>query len=158
MIPVQIRTAGLLAVFILTAFFLVRSQMVPDSFGKYGHYRADALGEISSLPIAHAGEEACLGCHSGIDEIKTRSAHRPLRCEGCHGPSVEHASVPAENRPAAIGDTTRLCLTCHERNPTRPSDFPQIDPREHRPGIGCVGCHNPHMPERNSPWKAETKS
>ena len=149
--PIQIRRVSLLAVVIVALFLAARSQLVPESFGVYGHYRADSVEENAAFPAQYAGEEACLECHAGIDEAKIRSGHISVRCEACHGPLREHAATPAENKAAPLENVTEMCLLCHESNPTRPPEFSQIDPREHRPGIECLGCHDPHIPEKNVP-------
>lgn len=141
----------MVAIAIVAAFLVARRFMVPESFGQYGHYRGDSVAENASFETHYVGEEACLECHAGIDEVKIRSLHAPVRCEVCHGPLKEHAYNPAENVPSPVADTVHLCLRCHETNPTRPPDFPQVDPKEHRPGIECIGCHDPHSPKEEAP-------
>lgn len=151
MIPIQVRRTFLVALVIVVGFLIARTQLVPESFGQYGHYRGSSVAEVAALPTHYAGEEACLECHAGIDEIKIRSRHAPVRCEVCHGPLKKHALIPAENPPPPQENTVGLCLRCHETHSTRPPDFPQIDPREHRPGIECIGCHDPHSPKEEGP-------
>jgi hypothetical protein len=148
MFPVQVRRLVLATAIIMAVFFGVRSRLVPASFGLYGHYRANSVGEIAALPVKYGGEEACTKCHAGIDEVRISSRHASIRCESCHGPSLEHALDPVAHPKPHFGASAKLCLGCHERNPTRPADFPQVDPREHRPGIDCVACHNPHSLEK----------
>lgn len=157
MIPVQIRRVFLVAVVIVMSFLVARTYLVPKSFGAYGHYRGDSVAEIAALPIHFAGEEDCLECHAGVDEIKIRSRHAPVRCEVCHGPASEHAADPALNSITEIEDAVGLCLRCHELNPTRPPEFPQVDSAEHRPGIDCIGCHDPHSPKEEAPWTEDVK-
>jgi len=49
--PVQLKTLlPLFAVFILL-FLVARHFLIPESFGKYGHYRANAIDEIEAFPI-----------------------------------------------------------------------------------------------------------
>jgi len=151
MIPAQVRRILLIAAVILALFWAARARLVPESFGAYGHYRGDSVGEIAAWPIHYGGEESCTKCHAGIDEIKVRSRHASVRCESCHGPASEHALDPVANPQPHLEDTARLCLRCHEKNPTRPPDFHQVDPREHRPGIECISCHDPHSPEESAP-------
>jgi hypothetical protein len=151
MVPVQVRRIVLITAVIVVTFLAVRSQLVPKSFGDYGHYRADSVAEIAALPVGYGGEEACTKCHAGIDEIKVRSRHRAVHCESCHGPCNEHALDPVAHPKVHPQNATELCLRCHEINPTRPPDFPQVDRREHRPGIECVACHNPHSLEEIRP-------
>lgn len=144
MIPMQVRRIALATALIVSAFLIVRSYLVPSSFGKFGHYRADSVTEIAALPVQYGGDEACTRCHAGIDEIRATSPHRSVRCESCHGPSNQHALDPVTHPELPIADSTKLCLGCHESNPSKPADFPQVSSKEHRPGIQCVACHNPH--------------
>ena len=54
--PVQLKTLlPLFAVFIIL-FLIARHFLIPDSFGKYGHYRADTIDETAALPIFYAGK------------------------------------------------------------------------------------------------------
>jgi len=62
--------------------------MVPESFGKYGHYRANAVDDVMNLDIAYAGFEACADCHDDVVETKAGSRHAGVACESCHGPAA----------------------------------------------------------------------
>jgi len=147
MVPKQVVAIVVLAVLIITTFFVARFFLVPDSFGLTGHFRANAITAIAAQEPRYAGEEACSGCHPGIDELKIRAAHGPVRCEVCHGQARDHTLDPARHRPPHRTIPPGTCLRCHEHNATRPEDFAQIDSREHRPGIACLACHDPHEPE-----------
>ena len=57
-------------------FLVVRGALVPKSFGRYGHYRGDALAEIAAKPIAYAGHQACENCHGDVVEVKTKGKHK----------------------------------------------------------------------------------
>jgi len=48
---------------VLVLFLLVRAHFIPKSFGQYGHYRGDALAELSSKPVVFAGHQTCEQCH-----------------------------------------------------------------------------------------------
>src|SRR3974390_398287 len=76
------------AVFLLglIAFFTFRSAFIPKSFGRYGHYRGDAIAEITPRPVADAGHQACEMCHPEVGETKSKGAHPHVNCETCHGP------------------------------------------------------------------------
>ncbi|HEX6880363.1 MAG TPA: hypothetical protein VF135_08375, partial [Terriglobales bacterium] len=56
------------AVFVtgILLFLVLRAVFVPRSFGLYGHYRADALQEITARPISYAGHKACADCHDDV--------------------------------------------------------------------------------------------
>lgn len=137
----------LAAVFLfgLVLFLVVRSLLVPRSFGRYGHYRANAIGEIAALPINYAGHQVCEGCHTDIAETKSHGVHKGVNCESCHGPLARHADDPASVTPAKL-DTTQLCPRCHQANLAKPKSFPQVDVAEHAQGATCNTCHQPHSP------------
>ena len=63
------RLAGLFAVGTL-GFLLVRSFVVPSSFGQYGHYRGAAIAEIAARPVHFAGHQTCETCHRTLPRQK----------------------------------------------------------------------------------------
>ena len=90
-----------LAAFFLAAvlvFAVARAEFVPASFGKFGHYRANAIDDIRARPIAHAGQAACAECHSDVVELRAQARHKAIACESCHGPLAKHA---ADSYPAS---------------------------------------------------------
>lgn len=135
------------AVFLLglVAFLLIRSVLVPRSFGRYGHYRANAIGEIAALPISYAGHQVCEGCHTEEADLKSKGVHKGVACESCHGPQEKHADDPATVQPAKL-DTTSLCPRCHQASIAKPKAFPQVDAPDHSGGAACNTCHQPHSP------------
>jgi hypothetical protein len=137
----------LAAVFIvgILIFVVLRSQFVPKSFGKAGHYRYDALAEIESRPVVYAGHQACEDCHSDIVKVKTDGKHAHVNCEACHGPAENHVQDPASVKPT-LPDTKVLCARCHAQVAGRPATFPQVDIKEHSGGEACKTCHQPHSP------------
>jgi hypothetical protein len=140
----------LAAVFLagVVIFLVVRHVLVPRSFGRYGHYRADAIGEIAALPIAYAGHQVCEGCHSDVADLKSHGVHKSVNCESCHGPQAKHADDPGSVKPAKL-DTTSLCPRCHQANLAKPKGFPQVNAAEHSNGMACNNCHKPHSPAMN---------
>jgi len=135
--------AVFVAVFLI--FLLARGSFVPKSFGRYGHFRGDALAEIASRPIAYAGHQACENCHGDVVEVKSQGKHKGVNCESCHGPQAAHADDPASMQPAKL-DTTSLCPRCHTANAAKPKNFPQVSPEDHSGGQPCDTCHKPHSP------------
>ena len=130
----------------LVAFVIVRGILVPKSFGKYGHYRGDAITEISALPVAFAGHQVCEACHPDVLEAKVKGSHRGVNCEACHGALAKHADDPVSIHPAWL-DTRVLCVVCHEVNGSRPKNFPQITAKDHNGAeLPCETCHEPHSP------------
>ncbi len=129
----------------LVLFLVVRSALVPRSFGQYGHYRGKAIAEIASLPIAYAGHQACADCHSDVVEVKSKGVHKGVNCESCHGPLAKHVEDPASVQPVKL-DTAKLCVRCHEANLAKPKSFPQVVSADHSGGAPCDSCHKPHSP------------
>lgn len=144
--PVQLKTLlPLFAIFILL-FLVARHFLIPESFGKYGHYRANAIDEIAALPIRYAGKAACIECHEIEAEKLASDLHAGLSCEICHGPNAKHAD-DYEFKDLLIKDGTRqFCSRCHSPNPSRKAEVVnQIDFKEHHPEKEkCTDCHNPH--------------
>jgi hypothetical protein len=128
------------------AFGLVRSQLIPEDFGRLGHYRAGALDEARSRRPVHAGVAACVECHEEVRQEAAGFGHARIRCEACHGPHALHAQDPAQHA-AVKPDATPLCLRCHQASVARPAAFPQMDRGEHAGEEPCLGCHAPHRPD-----------
>jgi hypothetical protein len=139
-----LRVAGLFLLFAV-CFLGFRAWFVPNSFGRYGHYRADSLTEIAALPVVHAGHETCETCHSDVLEIKKNGRHAGVNCEACHGPQAAHAADPGTIKPK-LPDTSILCARCHEANSAKPKWFPTVATADHAQGLPCNTCHTPHTP------------
>jgi len=137
----------LAAVFLfgLILFLVIRSFLVPRSFGRYGHYRANAIAETAALPISYAGHQVCENCHGDVLEVKSKGVHKGVACESCHGPLAAHAEDPASVLPVKL-DTAVLCARCHQENIAKPKTFPQVNAAEHSGGAACNTCHQPHSP------------
>lgn len=144
-VPQQIISLVIVFAILLAGLITARILLVPDSFGKYGHYRADAVDEIETQKINYAGYKACLDCHDDIFEQKEKSNHRNVSCEVCHGPAAGHIEAPDEFTPTAPRGRG-YCPLCHGYNPSRPTGFPQIVTGLHNPGKACMTCHDPHNP------------
>ena len=144
--PVQLKTLiPLFAVFVIL-FLIARHFLIPESFGEFGHYRADAIGEIAELPVHYAGKEVCIDCHDIEAEQISSDRHSGLSCEVCHGPNAKHAD-DYEIMEFLIKDGSReSCGRCHGLNSARKIEAViQIDIREHHPEKeNCIDCHNPH--------------
>jgi hypothetical protein len=151
-VPQQLLILGIIAVIIVSIFITMRLLFVPKSFGKFGHYRADAIETVRQLPISYAGAKACGDCHEEVVKTKTKGFHRNVSCEVCHGPAAAHTEDPSTIRPSAPRQRG-LCPLCHNYNPSRPTGFPQIITAQHNPGKACMSCHNPHNPVTPTPPK-----
>jgi hypothetical protein len=116
----------------------------PDSFYRYGHYRADSVVEIAAQTLKYQGPGYCQGCHEERHTTWSAGVHATVKCEVCHGAVGEHPIAGTLPIPT---DTVRLCTLCHEAMPTRPAAQPQIDVAEHAGTEQCIACHNPHSPK-----------
>ena len=128
------------------ALIVVRSLLIPATFGDLGHYRAAAIPAIASLPIHYAGWQRCAECHEDEAAARNASFHKTLSCEICHGPALQHANDPDSMKPAIPRKRGEACLYCHNYLPSRPTGFPQIIEPTHNPMKPCISCHNPHDP------------
>jgi hypothetical protein len=129
----------------LGIFLAIRAAVVPKGFGKYGHYRPQALALIRSKPISFAGQDMCLMCHEDQGKARAAGKHAHVACEACHGPLADHANDPAAHKPV-LPDVANLCRRCHEKDAAKPKGFPQVVTAEHSGGVLCNGCHQPHNP------------
>jgi hypothetical protein len=147
-IPPQITRLLIAFTIFILLFLFVRHLLVPDSFGKYGHYRADALTENAQLEIHYAGQQACFKCHQDIEDMKTMDVHNTIHCETCHGPGQKHV-LSSKAGDILKPSGREFCGTCHSLNAAKPqSAVYQVNLSEHNVDKKCIDCHNPHQP-----WK-----
>jgi len=130
----------------VVAFVVLRTAVIPRSFGQYGHYRGAAIAEATAHPVAFAGHDVCEACHSDVADQKKLGKHVVVACEACHGALARHADDPASVIPAKL-DTTIVCARCHEANSAKPKGFRQVVAADHSGGIACDTCHQPHKPK-----------
>lgn len=140
-----VRMIGLFAVGI-AAFLLVRWMLVPSDFGVLGHYRAGAVADNMSRPVKFAGQQACVGCHNDIAELRAKGRHAGVSCESCHGALAAHAQNPEGVKPVKP-DPRKTCIVCHTAGISMPKTFPQVVPAEHAPDGPCNACHVVHNPK-----------
>lgn len=132
-------------VVIIAALIIAKRILTPSSFGQEGHYRRDAIKDVTAKEKHYAGQEVCADCHQEIIDKKTGSYHKGVSCEVCHGPALEHTEDPGEH-PLPAPRERGFCPLCHSYNPSRPTGFPQIVTAIHNPGKACITCHDPHDP------------
>lgn len=96
--------------------FLFKGLLIPDSFGVYGHYRADAIAEASLVPIRHGTNASCFECHSYEAKIHKKGRHQTISCEFCHGTYADHVANNKKIKTLPVKkekEITTLCLRCH---------------------------------------------
>ena len=145
-IPEQVRRLLILVVLLVLVFIVVRSILIPDDFGEYGHYRASAVEEIITQEMQFAGQGACFECHDDMVVTKQAGYHKNVSCEVCHGAAAKHAEEPGSVELQFPRDRGQ-CPLCHEYLSSRPTGFPQIVSAAHNPMKPCISCHEPHNPE-----------
>jgi len=162
----------LLAAFALVfILFLVMQQVLkPSSFGKLGHYRADAIPENEMKPLNYAGSARCTKCHEDMATDKAIGFHAQLQCEVCHGPGLKHVLYADRFKDGKLPDSLKLhkpderieCAKCHQLNAARikitfdtvnNTMIHQVNTLTHNPvnkktneALKCIECHNPHQP------------
>lgn len=152
---------SIIIIFIIVGLIVDRV-LQPKSYGKYGHYRWDAVSELLSQKIVNQNIKTCSSCHNDIYELHEKDAHFNVPCVDCHGAGDLHVAYyrgdstkNITKEQAYLEKEYKLegCLYCHRKLKARPSDFPQIDQEEHYkflhvtdPNTKCIECHNPHQP------------
>lgn len=131
--------------------------LTPKSFGKYGHYRADAIEEEANREIRHWTNASCFPCHKYEADIHLKGRHKTISCEFCHGPYADHIKDGKKvgTLPVKRGEEIRvLCLRCHNRAiQARPKDviktviMPEhLESQKVKVTHICNQCHNQHAP------------
>lgn len=145
--------AVLLLVMGTVLFVLVRHFAIPESFGKYGHYRADSVDEYAEQIPLHGSADACAECHDEEAEARAEGKHASVSCEVCHGPLAGHVENEVRVAEMVMNRSNELCAWCHQRLIARPKTFPQVVFRDHVTEKGtemseavCLECHNAHNP------------
>ncbi|MBG7629885.1 MAG: hypothetical protein IZT56_05580 [Bacteroidetes bacterium] len=127
-------------------FMVIQDILTPESFGEYGHYRADAIEDNKKSESYYRGEEKCTSCHQDVFDLKFSDLHDLVSCESCHTPKI-NVNTDCELMPPIVEGTVEFCGVCHELNLGRlKKGVPQLDFVEHKEGRNCIECHNAHAP------------
>jgi cytochrome c553 len=118
--------------------------LIPDSFYRFGHYRANSVIEIAAQEPVLQTANYCKDCHTERHAQWSASNHKSVTCEVCHGAALGH---PQKGKLPIPKDAAKLCTLCHEAMPGRPRTQPQIEAAQHSGGQQCTVCHNPHSPK-----------
>jgi len=128
----------------LVLSLVVRWFVIPDSFYRFGHFRANSVVEIAAKEPVFQGSEYCSTCHTDRHAQWSASNHKSVNCETCHGAAKDH---PANGKLPIPADTVALCALCHEAMPGRPQTQPQVVVASHAGDKACNACHNAHAPK-----------
>ncbi len=150
----SILVRAILSVALLVTLVLVlRSTTANVSVGIIGLVHDDNPNFWASRQVVAQTSEMCVDCHEATNVSWEAAAHIRVSCDTCHGASADHIVRARANLDAQmpLPDPRGLCTTCHAEMPSRPDDFPQVDPLTHgAPAEGlissCVSCHNAHDP------------
>lgn len=139
------------------AGFLFKTLLIPDSFGVYGPYRADAILENLAVPIRHGTNASCFECHPYEAKVHRAGLHNTISCEFCHGPWADH--VDGKKKIAALPvktgkEITKLCLRCHNTEiAARPEAViktvampAHLQDQKVKLSHTCNQCHHVHAP------------
>ncbi len=146
------------SVLVMAGLGLAAKQLfTPESFGMYGHYRADAIGEEESRDIRHGTNASCLSCHPYVAGSHLKGRHQTISCEFCHGAYADHAregkkiaALPVKKNKEII----TLCVRCHnkeiEARPTQVIKTVSLPEHLEKQTVKlthtCDQCHYVHAP------------
>jgi hypothetical protein len=125
-------------------FFVLRSFLVPESFGvqgsyTYGFYRADSEREKASQPALYQGSAVCYKCHAAAFEAWQAGKHSGVPCETCHGICLNGKNEEGEK--PLINSSSDACQKCHRASQSLPAFFPQITNMDaHLQDVAKWGC------------------
>jgi cytochrome c553 len=128
----------------LVLALIARWFLIPDSFYRFGHFRANSVTEIAAREPAFQGAGYCATCHSERHAEWSANNHKSVACETCHGAAKGH---PENGKLPIPADTVALCTLCHEAMPGRPPTQPQVVVAQHAANQQCKTCHNAHTPK-----------
>jgi len=139
--------------------YIGRKVLIPESFGIYGHYRADAIQEEANRTIRHWTNTSCFSCHPYEGNIHLSGNHKTISCEFCHGPYADHVGDGKKigTLPVKKGEDIKvLCLRCHNRAiQARPKQIIQtvtmpahLEDQKVKLTHTCNQCHHVHAPLR----------
>jgi len=139
--------------------YLGKRLLTPVSFGKYGHYRADAIEDEATVEIRHWTNASCLSCHPFEAKIHLSGNHKTISCEFCHGPYADHIrdGKKVAALPVKQGEEIKvLCLRCHNKAVhARPKDIiktvvmpDHLKTQNVKLTHICNQCHHQHAPLR----------
>jgi hypothetical protein len=158
----HIYTVVLILVSLIIIAAVVDRMLQPKSFNEHGHYRWDAINELQSQKVINQNDNTCSECHKDIYNLHEKDAHYNVPCVDCHGAGNLHVAYHKDSVSSKISKAQSVlkkefklegCLFCHRKLNARPSDFPQVNQKEHYKFLHitdstakCIECHSPHEP------------
>ncbi len=159
----HIVTVFAIIIVVLIIAIIADRLLQPKSFDQHGHYRWDAVNELQSQKIINQNINTCNECHNDIYQLHQKDAHYNVPCVDCHGAGNLHVSYYKKDADSKNISKQQAvlkkefdfegCLFCHRKLNARPSDFPQVNQKEHYKYMHiidsttkCIACHNPHEP------------
>jgi hypothetical protein len=144
--------AVLALVVVVAVVTIGRSFLKPRSYGLYGSYRADNVGEQMGVRAPrHGGAASCTPCHAERAKQREAGGHKTVSCEVCHAPLSRHVTDGQRTAAMPADPSFALCARCHRKVLGRPVKFPQVILEQHVDGKVegkvCLGCHDPHSPK-----------
>ena len=147
---------AVLSVGVVLWFGVVKNRVI-TSFGKYGHYRADAIEEEANREIRFMTNAPCFSCHAYETKLHDNGRHKTISCEFCHGPMADHVKDNKKigELPVKKGEEIRvLCLRCHNQAiRARPKDViktvvmpDHLRDQKVKETHTCNQCHLVHAP------------
>ncbi len=141
---------SLLLVLLLAGGVLGRHFLIPESFGKAGFYRYNALIELMAKEPRHGAAGSCADCHDDKTAAKAEGKHSGVQCEVCHDVLSSHVLDDEKINDMAINRSYQLCANCHQELVARPDGMVQINLIEHLelepsqaiPKEACLECHD----------------
>ncbi|WP_300455864.1 hypothetical protein [Desulfobacula sp.] len=136
---------------------LLKHLLLPDSFGVYGPYRANAIAEAALVPIRHGTNASCFKCHAYEAGIHKTGRHQTISCEFCHGTYMDHVengrkigTLPVKREK----QITTLCLRCHNTEIKARSELViktvampnHLADQNVKLTHNCNQCHHVHAP------------
>lgn len=136
---------------------LAKKLFLPESFGIYGSYRADAIDEEVLLPIKHGTNASCFSCHPYEAKIHKIGRHQTISCEFCHGTYADHVTDNKKTGTLPVKkdkEITTLCLRCHntEIKARKEAVIKTVAMPDHlqsqhvKLSHNCNQCHHVHAP------------
>ena len=151
-IRIVLTLAGLM---IVGGFF--RQALLPDEFGKYGHYRPGAVQDEANRAARIMTSASCFDCHPLIKKIHLEGVHKTVMCEVCHGAYADHVKddvVFATMRVVRDEEIKPLCIRCHNKivQAMPPESIKlvalptHLEEKKVRTHHICNQCHHVHAP------------